>query len=249
MKLAKEYGDDLQVILVECQGTGDLETERFVWEKGWMGGPAMWTSERPMNAGMRGIPHYVLLGNDGSVLSKGYSVADKSKVEDLIAEQVKDRGDAPEDAPKSIRKAYGEFADGDYAKALEICRKAIEKGDDVDDAQRLIDELVLRMERRLQFIERRLDEGYAIEAQADFEAFADAAEGVSEIADQVATLGERFESEAFEAELEAQEDLEKVLSKAYDDGIDEKTVRKLEKLAEEHAGTVTAERALHLATL
>lgn len=249
MKLAKEYGDALQVILVESQGTGDLETERFAWEKGWMGGPAMWTSERPMNAGMRGIPHYVLLGNDGSVLSKGYSVADKNKVEDLIEEQVKDRGEAPEDAPKSLKKAYAEFADGDYAKALAICEKAIEKGDDVEAARALIDAFVLRMERRAQLIERRLADGFAIEAQEDFEAFADAAEDVAQIAERVASLRETFESEAFEAELDAQEDLEKVLSKAYDDGIDDKVVRKLEKLVEEHAGTVTAERARHLATL
>ncbi|QDU83871.1 hypothetical protein Pla163_09720 [Planctomycetes bacterium Pla163] len=249
MELAKEYGDDLQVILVECQNTGDLETERFTWDKGWMGGPAMWSSERPMNAGMDGIPHYVLLGNDGTVLSKGYSVADKSKVEDLIAEQVKARGDAPDDAPKSLKKAYAEFAKGKYQKAIEVAEKAIEKGDDVDAARQLIDSLTLKMERRLQLIERQLGAGEAVLAKANFEAFVDAARGVDAVADQIATLTETFDSEETKREIEADETLQRTLKKAFDDGIDSKTAKKLEKLAEDYAGTKCAERAKHLATL
>jgi len=249
VKLAKEYGDDLQVILVEVQGATAEDAERFAWGKGWMGGPAIWTTERPMSSGINGIPHYVLLGNDGTVLSKGYSVADKSKVEDLIEEQVKDAGDAPEDAPKSLRKAYEAFAEGDYEKAIATCEKAIEKGDDANAAQNLIDDFVLRMERRMQFIGRMLDDGFAIEAQARFETFEDGAEDVPRVADSLATLRERFESDGFEAELEAQEALEKALKGAYEDGIDEKTAKKLRKVAEDHAGTVNAGRAEHLATM
>jgi tetratricopeptide (TPR) repeat protein len=249
VELAKEFGDDLQVILVECQGTGDLETERFTWDKGWMGGPAMWSSERPMNAGMDGIPHYVLLGNDGTVLSKGYSVADKSKVEDLIAEQVKARGDVPDDAPKSLKKAYTEFAKGKYQKAIEVAEKAIEKGDDAAAARELIDALTLKMERRLQLIERQLGAGEAVLAKANFDAFVEAARGVEAVADQIVTMTETFDSEETKREIEADETLQRTLKNAFDDGIDSKTAKKLEKLAEDYAGTKCAERAKHLATL
>lgn len=249
IELANQYGDDLHVILVESQGSSQDEAERFAWGKGWMGSPALWTTERPVVSGANGLPNYVLLGADGAVLSKGSSTRDKSKVEDLIADAVSNLGDPPDDAPKSLKKAYSSFADGDFDKAIATCEKAIEKGDDVDAAEALIDEFVGRLESRIAFMGRMIDDGFAIEAQTHFEAFEKGAEDVVAIAESFAALSERFESDAFEAELDAQTALEKALKKAYADGIDSKTAKKLRDIAEDHAGTVTAERASHLASM
>ena len=44
-KLQEKFGDDVQVIFVECQNTPKDTYEAFAWKMKWMGNRSMWTAE------------------------------------------------------------------------------------------------------------------------------------------------------------------------------------------------------------
>jgi hypothetical protein len=67
-KLQEQFGDDVQVIFVECQNTPKDTYEAFAWKMKWMGNGAMWTTERPMATVGNGLPETAVLGIDGAIL-------------------------------------------------------------------------------------------------------------------------------------------------------------------------------------
>ena len=79
VKMSQNYGDDLGIVMVESQGAGTEGMARFCLERKWLGNSAMWTTERPVVTGARGIPNYVLLSNEGRVLMMGNPLADHSQ--------------------------------------------------------------------------------------------------------------------------------------------------------------------------
>ena len=87
--MSEEYGDAVNVLFVEVQGADDAKVERFALEKKWLGTHAMWTTERPLNVGLRGIPNFALLDSSGEVILKGYSTKLHSQIEELVAAEVK----------------------------------------------------------------------------------------------------------------------------------------------------------------
>mgnify|MGYP001445454962 CR=1 FL=1 len=134
LKLQEEYGDQIQVIFVESQGaTGDA-AEKFAFQRKWLSGHSMWTTERPFDSGSRGLPNFVLLSNDGEVLLKGNPMAMKGKIEDAIAAEVRKTKKAPADTPKALEKAWKEFRKGEYSKAITAAQKAATKPEVEEDA-------------------------------------------------------------------------------------------------------------------
>jgi hypothetical protein len=250
MRLAEEHGDALGIILVESQGATFDQMERFVWDQGWMGNSAMWTSEAPVDSKSNYLPSYAFIDAQGNVIARGNPIEDHGKIEDMIAEQLKAAQRVPENTPKSLEKAWKEFLAGKPNKAIEAARKVVEKGaEDVAAAQDLILEFTTRLEKRLAFIERQADQGFVSLAKSNFDAFQRGASGVTEIADAVKALDEKLASEAMAKELAAEQALESALSKCYEDGLDEKSAKRLAKLAESHPGTKAAERAQRLSRL
>src|SRR5688572_12025510 len=89
LKLQAEYGDDLQVLFVEVQGASDKGATSFALKKKWLGGRAMWTTERPFDLGIDGIPQFGLLSPEGELVLSGYTMAMTSQIDDSIAQLVK----------------------------------------------------------------------------------------------------------------------------------------------------------------
>ncbi|MEZ5978157.1 MAG: hypothetical protein R3F34_08070 [Planctomycetota bacterium] len=245
--MAKELGDTIGIVMVESQGATFDEMERFAWDNGWMGTSAMWTLERPVDSKSNYLPSYVLLDNNGYVLSRGNPIEDHGKIEDMIDEQLKLAKKAPDDAPKALDKAWKEFLGGKYQKGIEAAQKVAEKGDeDAEAAKALITEFEERIGTELALIERRIEAGWCVEAKSGYDAFSRAARGVEAVADRMKTVEEKFDSEDFKREFEAEEALNGILEDAHDDGITKKVVKKLEKHVERYDGTKAADRAKRL---
>src|SRR5437867_2081008 len=102
VKESAEYGDDVNVLLVEVQGTPPLDTEAFILKQKWMGTRAMWTNEAPFNNGLSGIPACALISPEGEILFSGYTGDIGGKVKDAIAEMLKKKGRGPEGVPAAV---------------------------------------------------------------------------------------------------------------------------------------------------
>ena len=84
VKLKEEYGSDLAVILVECQGADEQKFMKFAAARKWLGREMMWTRERPFMTGAKGLPNYALLDETGKIVSMGNPLRDHGKITDEI---------------------------------------------------------------------------------------------------------------------------------------------------------------------
>jgi hypothetical protein len=88
-KLQEEYGDDIQVIFVECQGATREQFEAFAWSMKWMGNNAMWTEERPFATVGGGLPETALIGIYGRIIMQGHPGSYGKKLEAAIEAEIK----------------------------------------------------------------------------------------------------------------------------------------------------------------
>lgn len=252
LKLQEEYGEDLQVIFVEVQGTDDPKVASFALEKKWLGGRAMWTTERPFDVGLDGIPQFGLLSPQGEVVLTGYTNQMTSKIDDAIAEMVKSARKPQKDLPKEVAKALVEAAAGGYGKALAALDavladpKAEAEHAAAREARTKVDSQVDRALGRVTWL---LDNGYPLEAQAVHGSLSKALADVPARAEAVSALTKRLATEEVKAELAAAKALARAEEKLYKDGPGAKAKRTLEKIAESHAGTKVAARAQELARI
>lgn len=244
IKLQQEYEGDLAVIFVESQGTSEAKTESFIMGKGWFGNDSMWTHERPLDSGIKGLPQFVLLSADGKVLAKGNSMTSRDK--DLIAEEIDRAKGAPEGADKAFKKAWKEFAKGNSGKAIAEARKLGEKKPELaDEATSTIETFEARLAAQLKRVEWMLANGYPSRAEGILDGTLAGLKGVEgALVESARELETRFSSEEIERELEADKKIGRALEKLFEDGRDEKLFEKVEKVAGEFAGTKVAERAL-----
>ena len=256
MKLQEEYGDQIQVILVEVQGHASDEVEAFALKKKWFGTHAIWTTERPFSTGLPGIPNYALIAPNGEIASVGYSTQDHGKVKDMIEDFVKNGGSAPPDVDSSVEKIYKRVDKGDFGKALEEVDKLIAKLEEKGEAEVLAqaraarDAVLAHAERAMGRIQWMLQNGYAMRAEDRWSDFRKAIKGAAALEEKAAELAASFEDEAMKAEIAAERALARLEGDLYESGgDDEKLVKKLEKLIEEHAGTKAAGRAERLAEI
>lgn len=245
VEMQRHFGDDVQVIFVESQGHDLPKVERFAYERGWMGSNAIWTTERPFDVGLNGIPHFALLDIEGKVILQGYSTELHSQLEELVAAQVELVQKGPKDLHKDLKGAWKARAKGEYSKAVEEARKAEAKG--APDVAAFVASVNAAAEAKLRRIEWMVANGQANSAVDAVGALAKSVVGLEGIADKVNTLAASLATPEMKSELEASKLVEKIEESLAAEGLDVKGLdKKLEKIAEKFAGTKAAERAKHL---
>lgn len=248
LKLQEEYGDDLAVIFVEAQGTSEDKTAQFIMKQRWFGSAAMWTHERPVSTGVRGLPSFALLSADGKVLAKGNHMTSRDK--DLVAEEVKAAKSAPEGTPKALQKAWKNFNKGKIAGALKEAGKVAEKKPELaGDAEAALAEFDARVRSRMDRITWLVENGYPVAAKDKLAELTKQLKGADELLAAAEELGARFEQDDMKLELEAGQAINRALDKLYEDGRDAKLFDKVAKLADKYSGTKVAERAQKVVAL
>lgn len=245
VEMQRHFGDDVQVIFVECQGHDIPKIERFAYEQGWMGSNAMWTTERPFDVGLPGIPHFALLDTEGKVILQGYTSELHAQLEELVAAQVELVQKGPKDLHKDLKGAWKARSKGEYTKAVEEARKAEAKG--APDVAAFIASVNAAAEGKLRRIEWMIANGQANSAVDAVDTLAKSVVGLEGVADKVNTLAASLASPEMKTELEASKQLEKIEASLAEEGLDAMGLdKKLAKIAEKFAGTKAAERAKHL---
>jgi hypothetical protein len=255
VELQTEYGDAIQVILVESQNAEDEDMLAFALKHKWLGNRAIWTSERPFSTGGSGLPSYALLGPDGAVLLIGNSANDHSKIKDAIEEMVKKGSSAPKGTPESVAKLYRELDKGNYAKVVTEAQKAAVKaaGKDpaVEKAARALETAAgAKLDREIARVKALAGQGRYSAAQQASEALGKGAKGHHDFEAKAAELGKLFEGPEVQQEVAAERELERLAAELFVDGAkDAKAAKKLRKFAETNSGTKAGERAATLAAL
>lgn len=243
--MQEKYGDQVQVLFVESQGTSPEDTEKFVLQKSWLSEYAIWTNEAPFDSGSRGIPHTVVLGLDGEVL---YSASpNEGAIETILEAQLKLAKKGPKDLAPALAKAWQDFDKGLYAAAIKSL-DAVPEGPDKDAADKLASTLVSRAKAKL----NRLS--WLIEAaefdQADKLA-AQLAKGLAghELEEKAKELSGQLVAKEMAPEREAAKALDKVEKKIAKDGVDAAALKQLKSVSEKFAQTRAGKRASHMAGL
>lgn len=247
LKLQEEYGDQIQVIFVESQGATADAAEKFAFKRTWLSGPSMWTTERPFDSGSGGLPNFVLLSNEGEVLLKGNPMSMKSKIEDAIEAEVRKGKKAPADTPKALEKAWKEFRKGAYSKAIAAARKAATKPAVEEAALEAAELFEERAGAALDQVAWCMENGYLTQSEDRLKVLMKSLKGQEELLTRAKVLDEELGSEAYEAEWAACKAFEKVMSKVNRKGVDDRTGKSLEAVAEKHPGTKNGARAARTA--
>lgn len=250
IKLQAEYGEDLQVLFVESQGATPEKAERFALDMGWLGGRAMWTTRAPFATGLGGLPSSALLSSEGDVLLVGMNSSIGGKIEDEIEAWVKQKKRLPKGMPSALKKAWTYYQKGKLSKALaELNAQVAEGGKAAPAAQDLSARIEAGIESRLKSINWMLNNGYPAEAKDSLDRLADEVEDHEVFSVRCSELQARLGAEDIALELKAAKALAKLEKKMYKDGADDKLGKKLQKLADDFAGTKVALRATHYASL
>jgi hypothetical protein len=249
IKLQQAYGDDLQVLFVECQGADIATAEAFAWRQKWMGTAAMWTTERPLDPEGSGLPAFALLDTEGKVLLKGNPLDKKKDIEEAIAAQVKKAKSAPEGTPAKLAKTWASFAKGNVGAAIAECDKLGAADASLSEAAKTLrTEMVARTQARIARGKWLLDNGYGAEASELLGALGKAVKGCADF--DGALPGDAPDGKSLGAEAEAAKALAALQQKMVKDKpFEDANLKALEKLAETHPGTKAAARATHLLEL
>ncbi|MEM1452000.1 MAG: hypothetical protein AAGI22_23025 [Planctomycetota bacterium] len=251
LKMSSEYGDAVNVVFVEVQGADDRKVERFALEKKWLGTNAMWTTERPLNVGLKGIPNFALLDSNCKVILKGYSNRLHGEIEELVAAEVEANRKGPKELPKSLGKAWKAFHKGDLAKGIALADKVAAKGgDDAEAATALASTLRERAAARVRRAGWMVENGYVVEADETIDDLMKALAGEDALVDQVMKLRTALDADDMKSEMDAAKQLAKVEAALFEDGLRARGAdKKLARIAEKYAGTKSAARAAHLLDL
>ncbi|MFT5291445.1 MAG: hypothetical protein ACI82F_003527 [Planctomycetota bacterium] len=247
--MQEKYGSDLQVIFVESQGSSRDNMEGFALRRKWLGTQAMWTTERPLRTGSRGLPNYVLIGADGAVIEKGSHV--NSRTSDLIEEQIKSGGQAPEGTPGVLKAAWKSFLKGDVGKAMTLASKVRDKGKFASQASDALASFEAAVGRSLDQVEWCIENGMFLEAQEKLRQMMNGLQGTGDLLERASLLSARISSPEMKTEVDACKKLARLLDKVHEEGFGKKDKhrRALEKFAQAHPGTMAATRARHLSGL
>jgi len=246
--MSEEYGDAINVLFVEVQGADARKIEHFALQKRWLGTNAMWTTERPLNVGLRGIPNFALLDANGAVVLKGYSTRLHSEIEELVAAEVKAIAKGPKDLPKALKSAWKSFQKGDLAKGIAGAEKVATKGgDDAEAATDLARGFRAQASARVDRAKWMTEHGYVIEADDLVDDLAKALKGEDELVARVHELRAVLDSDDMKVEMEAAKIFAKAEAMLYEDGLKARGIeKKFSKIAKKYEGTETAKRANHI---
>ncbi len=253
IKLQQQYGGDLQVLFVECQGADLATSEAFAWRQKWMGTEAMWTTERPLEAKGSGLPQFALLDTEGKLLLSGNPLGQKKQIEEAIAEQVKKAKNPPQGTPAKLSKPWAAFVKGNIGAAIAECDKLGAADATLADAARALRaEMLSRTEGKLARGRWLIDNGYIAEATEMLAALGKSVKGCVELEGKIAADLARVlqPDEGLGAEAEAAKALASLQQKMIKDKpFEEGNVKALTKLVEKYRGTKAGERAARLAEL
>jgi hypothetical protein len=253
LKLQEQFGDDLQVIFVECQGADMATSEAFAWRQGWMGTQAMWTTERPVQVEGRSLPKFALLDREGKLLLSGNPLDQKKDIEKAIAEQVKRLKSPPEGTPARLSKAWAAFAKGDLGAALAECDRLAAADEGLAAAAKsLRAQMVAAVEAKVARGQWLIENGYIAEAAELLAELVKATKGCADVEGKVAAELARVTQpdEGLAAEAEASRALTALQQKMVKDKpFEEANLRALTKLAEKYASTQAGRRAARLVEL
>lgn len=238
VKLQETYGDDLQVIFVECQNTPKDVWEAFVWKMKWMGNGAMWTIERPISTTGNGLPETALIGNDGSVLMQGHPGNMGKKLEEAIVAEIKKAKQAPAGTPKELEKAWASFNKGEIAAAIAECDKVASEA-----SKSAKNDFIARTESKVKRAGWLIENGFITEADALVDKLDKAVKGSADLNPKVLEQKAKLAAPAVEKERDADKawDLfvgDVAKKKPFEPG----NAKRAEGLAKKHAGTNAAQR-------
>ena len=80
LRLQREHGDDLAVILIDRQGAKRPTIESVALKKGWLTSRALWTTEPVVSTADSGFPKYALLSAEGKVIKTGGDRRDRHEL-------------------------------------------------------------------------------------------------------------------------------------------------------------------------
>lgn len=251
LELQRQYGSDLQVLFVECQGADNATAEAFAWRQKWMDTAAMWTDERPVQVEGNGLPKFALLDTEGQLILSGNPLGMKKQIEEAIAAQVKKAKQPPEGTPAKLAKTWATFAKGDIGVAIADCDKLGATDPALADAAKVLRaEMVARTEVRIARSTWLMDNGYIVEATELLTALSKSVKGCADIHGKVTEgLARATKPEVVGAESTAAKELASLMKKIQEKPFDEGNVKALAKLAEKHKGTKAGERATHMVEL
>lgn len=248
LRLQEEYGDQLQVVLVESQNTPHDQMLRTALERRWLDERAIWTTERVVQTSVSGIPKFVLLDAAGRRVLEGNTNAMTSKLHDAVEEQVElARRARRKPRYEALPKVHAAIDDLDYRAALRGLERA--EADEDPGAADARARLEAAVERDLTRAVWLLDSGFPDEGVAWVEHLADELAGAAAWVDDLAALSARLEERELKAEVAAQKRLERLRDQLLQKGPDGGVAHKLEKVAEEQAGRGVGARARMLAAL
>lgn len=239
VKLQEQYGDDVQVLFVECQNTAKDVYEAFAWKQKWMGNGAMWTAERPIPTKGNGLPETALIGIDGTVLMQGHPGDFGKKLEEAVAAEIKKSKQAPAGTPKELEKAWTSFAKGDVAGAIAECDKLAS-----DAAKEARETFVKRTEGRVERVKAMIAQGQISAAEKLLGTVEKSIKGNAELTAKTAVLRSQLASSELDKEREADKAYQSFVAKvAKEKPFEPANVKKAQAIAANFKGTKAAERA------
>lgn len=242
VKLQQEFGDRLQVVFVEAQGTGFEKSVGFALKAGWLGNNAIWTSQSPFTTGSGGLPSFALLDATGKVVLKGIS----TRMHSQIVEEIERMVGQPNygDMPKSVQKVYKELNKGKIASAYSIAEKVIAKPGSKDAsivleaAEASLAVVQTRFDDAIASINWLSDNGYPQRALDAAKSLVKGVDKNDSMKSSVKSLVELLEGDDFKEQLKFDKKLTKLEMTMYanKEG-DPRSIKALEELKNEVSGT------------
>ncbi len=253
LKLQETWGDDLQIVLVEVQGAGQDEAERFALRQHWLGGRSLWSSEVPFWPGGNSLPTSVLLGNDGQVLWKGNPLTQSREIDRLIAEQVRARRAVPSSAPEALRPAWTELVRGNLGRAAQLATEVEDRLRDDPIASRDLLPSLTALRRAIEApfgqVVALAEAGFLDEADARLDELRGAVKDDAALSARIGALAESWSGESVRAERDASRRVARLLSRYFESGGDDAIARELTEFVAANNGTRAAVRAAYWARL
>ncbi len=248
LELAATYRDELTVLLVESQSATPEAMELFLFQRGWMEAPALWTTEAPFRPGSRGLPGFVLLSADGEVVLTGNSVTMKESLEKAVAEEIDLARRGPDGVSRAVRTMYADFSAGRYGQAVLAARRAASSGRD-EDARLALEGFEERLDHRVARAEWLFAAGYYLEAEQILGDLAKGLHGLPEREEEVRELVDQLACPELELEISAARTLARIEGKARSKGLEPAVVKDLERFVERYPGVKCSPRARRLLEL
>jgi len=255
IKMQAEYGDQIQVVFVSGGRDTPEQVQQFALAKKWLGGRAMWTNEAPFETGLSYIPAAVVLSSEGEVLIVDNPIEAHGKIVDLIDADLDRAKKGPKDAPEPVKKAWADFAKGNWGKALAAAQLVVDKPPAKDAeatvaaANAALASMNAKVEQRLARVDLLAGAGEFQRALDELESIGKAVKGHAALTQRHAELKAKLEGPDLKAEREAGLELAKLEKKLFGSGPDNGLAKQLTALAEKHPGTAAATRAANLARI